>query len=1214
MSGLRDSKMWAILPKDIEAERVLEEQCNISNMCARVLVAQGMRDVDQVQKFLNSTLDEVWQNPLLIPGMESVCARVERAVKDNETIAVFGDFDVDGISSTVLLTLALRDLNANVYPFIPHRFDEGYGLSHDALERVIDACHPDLIITVDNGISAAQEVEWIKSKGIDIVITDHHEPGDAVPQGVPVTDPKLSDTCTSRDLAGAGVALKLICELGPRFGQEDLWRNYIDVATLGTISDMMVLQGENRALVKKGVEMLQHSQRPGIIALSETAGCPLRDLKADTLPFSLIPRLNAAGRMGSVDIAFDLLMSQDIQEARRLAAALESINEERRNIEASLSANAIAKVDATYDGSRIVVVGGEEWHEGVKGIVASRLTNKWHVPAIVFSISDGVARGSGRSVGSVDLFKAVSQCDDLLIRYGGHAGAVGVTIDAVNIDAFRARMEEVLDEIPEEQFYSTSEVIALDTLEDITLTNIESLEVLQPFGQGNPRPLFCSESVLLTNSARVGQTQDHLRFYAADGEAFVSSIMFRAPHIERAVDCDEVVDLVFDPTIESWHGKRTCKLIVKDILYHEAQETSKDCLAERLFDAAFDILSRDEFASLVDAESFYTKIVGVSFDGRQSTVATLEPEEELSLVRDRENPYDSQAIQVVRSSGEQIGFIRKQIARVLAPLMDSGVTYKAKVMQVTGDAKTTRGANIVVERLGDNTNSTSGEDEIAKIRTAYAQCTYSDLTDKIRAKLIGSYDFLPAQKAALDLLEKDRNVLCTMATGRGKSAIFQVHAAREAIAKNKASVFVFPLRALVSDQAYHLQQSLGELGLTISTLTGETPQNQRDEIFGQLKDGQLDIVLTTPEFMTIHDDEFARTGRISFVVIDEAHHAGESKKGKRSSYQGLPETLQKLNSPRVLAVSATSDDESSREIMRLCSIEEQDVIVDDTVRSNLHLVDQRAVKNRDMALITCVARGEKCVIYVNSREQTVKLAKILRDAIPHLGHKIAFYNAGLTRSERTMVEEAFRTGELNCIVSTSAFGEGVNIPDIRHVFLYHMPFGSIEFNQMSGRAGRDGSDAQIHLMYSERDAAINEHVLEGSAPDRSALIALYKALKMIQKKDPEQDFTKTNAEIAALATDIDNRCKLDERSVSCGISVFRELGFLETTGHGSARRIRMIDKPMKVELTDSIRYLEGIRSLDEFIDFKMWALQSPADILLARINRPIVPSFGTRTV
>ncbi len=1214
MSGLRDSKMWRVLPSDRQAEIKLEDACNISTMSARVLVSRGMTDVDEVREFLNAKLDDVWQDPLLIPGMEQVAARIEQALKNDETIAVFGDFDVDGISSTCLLTLALRDLNANVYPFIPHRFEEGYGLSHDALERVIDACHPDLIITVDNGISAAEEVEWIKSKGIDIVITDHHEPGDAVPRGVPITDPKLSDTCMSRELAGAGVALKLICVLGPRFGVDNLWRNYIDIATLGTISDMMVLQGENRALVREGVSILQHSSRPGIRALCETAGVAQRDLKADTLPFSLIPRLNAAGRMGSVDCAFNLLMSKDLEEARLYASELEAINEERRNIEASLSANAIAKVEATYEGSRIVVVGGEEWHEGVKGIVASRLSNKWHVPAIVFSISDGVARGSGRSVGSVDLFKAVSQCDDLLIRYGGHAGAVGVTIDAVNIDAFRARMEEVLEEIPEEQFYSTSEVIPLDSLEDITLQNIDSLEALQPFGQGNPRPLFCSESVLLTNSSRVGQSQDHLRFYATDGKAFVSSIMFRAPHIEKAVDCDEVVDLVFDPTAEFWHGRKSTKLIVKDILYHDQVKPAEGSLAERLFDSAFDILSRDEFASLTDAESFYTKIVGVSFDGRQNAVATLSSEEELSLVRDRENPYDSQAIQVVRTTGEQVGFIRKQIARVLAPLMDSGVTYKATVMQVTGDAKSTRGANILVERLGAEGTNDARADEIAHARHEFSQTSYEDLTDKIRAKLIGSYDFLPAQRAALDLLEKGNNVLCTMATGRGKSAIFQVHAAREALAHNKASVFVFPLRALVSDQAYHLEQKLSELGLQISTLTGETPQTQRDEIFADLREGKLDIVLTTPEFFTIHDDEFVKVGRIGFVVIDEAHHAGESKKGKRSAYQGLPETLLKLNGPQVLAVSATAEDETSLEIMRLCSIAKEHVIIDDTVRSNLNLVDQREMKNRDMALITCVARGEKCVIYVNSREQTVKLAKILRDAIPHQGHKIAFYNAGLTRSERTMVEEAFRTGELNCIVSTSAFGEGVNIPDIRHVFLYHMPFGAIEFNQMSGRAGRDGKYAQIHLMYSERDAAINEHVLEGSAPDRAALIALYRALKSIQKKDPSQDFVKTNAEIASMSADIDSHCKLDERSVSCGISVFRELGFLETTGHGSARRIRMIDKPMKVELTDSIRYLEGIRSLDEFIDFKTWALSSPADILLARINRPIVPSFGVRTV
>lgn len=241
------------------------------------------------------------------------------------------------------------------------------------------------------------------------------------------------------------------------------------------------------------------------------------------------------------------------------------------------------------------------------------------------------------------------------------------------------------------------------------------------------------------------------------------------------------------------------------------------------------------------------------------------------------------------------------------------------------------------------------------------------------------------------------------------------------------------------------------------------------------------------------------------------------------------------------------------------------------------------------------------------------LARNLRKSIPDLGHRIAFYNAGLTRSERDMVEAAFRDGELTCIVSTSAFGEGVNLPDIRNVVLYHMPFGKVEFNQMSGRAGRDGQDAKIHMLFGARDARINERILDGSAPERDDLVTLYRALKSLSAGESaaeDSSFSVANADIASTAQGLDRRTRLDERSVSCGISVFRELGFLHTSGYGSARRITMVDSPEKMELDNSIRYLEGMRSKDEFAAFREWALQSSAEDMLESINRPITPGFG----
>ena len=286
-------------------------------------------------------------------------------------------------------------------------------------------------------------------------------------------------------------------------------------------------------------------------------------------------------------------------------------------------------------------------------------------------------------------------------------------------------------------------------------------------------------------------------------------------------------------------------------------------------------------------------------------------------------------------------------------------------------------------------------------------------------------------------------------------------------------------------------------------------------------------------------------------------------------------------------------------------------MVDETVRENLQLEDDRDLASRENRLVSIVATGEKTVIYVNSRDQSVALAKTLRKRVPDCATRIAFYNAGLTRTDRHRVEEAFRDGSLSCIVSTSAFGEGVNLPDIRHVVLYHMPFGGIEFNQMSGRAGRDGQPAVIHLLYSSRDARINERLLDCYAPERDELVTLYRALQTMWRsnrgKTGDDSFSASDIDIAQMCLAIDARTPVDERSVESGLGIFEELGFCRVSGFDDTRRIAMAENPGRVQLSRSIRYLEGLRSRMEFSAFRSWALDSCASDMLAKVNRPIVP-------
>jgi single-stranded-DNA-specific exonuclease len=367
----------------------------------------------------------------------------------------------------------------------------------------------------------------------------------------------------------------------------------------------------------------------------------------------------------------------------------------------------------------------------------------------------------------------------------------------------------------------------------------------------------------------------------------------------------------------------------------------------------------------------------------------------------------------------------------------------------------------------------------------------------------------------------------------------------------------------------------------------------------------LDVVLTTPEFLERHAERFADAGRIAFIVIDEAHHVGLARAGHRPAYSRLGGAIERLGSPTVLAVTATAPPEVASAIEATLGPGAR-IVLDPTVRENLRLVDQRSCGDKVSYVAALAARGEKSIIYVNSREVSVQLARQLRQRVPELVHSVSFYNGGLTRSARHAVERAFRAGELTVVVATSAFGEGVNIPDVRHVVLYHLPFGGVEFNQMSGRGGRDGEPASVHLVFSSKDARINRRILESQAPERDDLAALYLALR--DQASADGTIETTNAELAEAVLVHAPKTTLNDRGVSAGIGIFRELGLVESEGMGSYRRLRLLPKPdTRLELTNSVRYAEGRDEVAEFDAFREWALGVSADDLLHAFNRPILP-------
>ncbi len=1139
------SVQFNICAIDPAAVDSLQHDLHLPRFIAATLVARGIHTTDEARVFLEPSLERDWHNPYEIPGISEVADALEEAILARRHIVVFGDFDLDGISSTTVLTRGIRALGGRVTPFIPRRFEEGYGLTEAAYERVKEL-DPDLIVTVDCGIACRDEVAAIVADGMDIVVTDHHEASDNVPVGVPVADPKLDDDCESSILAGVGVALKLVQILGARRGFPHLWRSYTDLATLGTVADLMPMIGENRALVTDGLACMNTEPRPCVAALMGTSQAEGKPLTTTNLSFTLVPRLNAAGRMGDAQLALDLLMCDNFDEACQLAERLEAINDRRRSIEAELSEIAQEKAQVIFHGQRVLVVAGAGWHEGVKGIVASRLVGIYGVPTILFTIDGDEARGSGRSVGSVNLFAAVESTADLLTRFGGHEAAVGITLPVANLKAFEARLCAYMDALPEADFHPMVDIDVCVDLDELTLESVEMLDMLSPFGQENPEPTFLSRHVTLTNCRAVGADRNHLSCMLSNGRSEIGGILFHCNEIEMLLCNDSVVNAAFSLQIDEWRGRKSVKAMLKTLAPVHSCGALEACLDPQVLDFFTNLFSESNKELGVDEMIVTPQKIRGAHDSAQS---------------------DSRADEAQNRDSDS-------------------------------DARC------------DGSDS-DGQKDRAACRAHWEELAQDDedaLESAIVRAIIGQAQLHSSQRAILDRLREGKSLLAVMATGRGKSLTFQVHAAIRALKNHEVSLFVYPLRALIADQAFHLIRALERFGIECAVLTGESTPEQRKEIYGRLKQGAIDIVLTTPEFLFCHVDKIAATAQVGFVVVDEAHHIGLAKAGKRSAYTRLGGTLAQLGCPAVLAVTATAPQDITQDISSTLLLD--DHVIDETSRENLSVDDQRNIKNRDDYLAHLIAFGEKTVIYVNSREQSVTLARNLRRKVPHMAPLIGFYNAGLSRGERNRIENLFRNDDLMVLVATSAFGEGVDIPNIRHVVLYHMPFNEVEFNQMSGRAGRDGKPSTIHLLYGRTDIALNERILKEVTPNHDVMAQVYRCLRAHQQQMPGDSFCMDYGDLAQQASDRFHA--LSPTSAACGIAVFRELGLIETStfyDNGCSRyRIRVNENAPKVDLSDSVRYREGLDEQEVFKSFCDWAMHCDSDIIGIRITHPITPN------
>ncbi len=592
-------RKWEVRPLDKERAAAFAQTYGVPFFLAMLMNIRGLDDAAHLREFLGE--GEPLSDPFLLKDMDKAAARITRAVDNMEKIAVYGDYDADGVTSTAMLYSYLETRGADVIFYIPQREGEGYGMNMGAVEYLKEQ-GVSLIVTVDNGISSVQEVARANELGIDVVVTDHHRPQEILPDAVAVVDAyRPDDTSPYKHFSGVGIAFKLLMALEDGAGDvEDLLEAYSDLAAIGTIGDIVPLTGENRTLIRAGLERLSQSDRPGVQALLENAGIAGKALTSTNVAFTLVPRINATGRMGAPERAVRLLISGYEEEAEVLSEEICADNEERRRVEAEIAEAAFADIEAKgYMKDRVVVVDGENWHHGVIGIVASRVTERCGKPCMIISRGETEAKGSGRSIEGFSLFEAICACGDLLIKFGGHPMAAGITLKPENIEAFRRRINQYAAEhFPQ----MPTQTVTLDCKLNpaaLSVSMAQSLTQLEPFGNGNPQPVFGLFNMELSNVTPVGGG-GHLRLTLEKNGAVITAMRFNTKPEELPYHIGDKIDLAVQLEAREFRGQPSLTVIVRDMKF-AAFNTEKNIASL----ASFEKWQRGEVLSAEDKNRLY---------------------------------------------------------------------------------------------------------------------------------------------------------------------------------------------------------------------------------------------------------------------------------------------------------------------------------------------------------------------------------------------------------------------------------------------------------------------------------------------------------------------------------------------------------------------------------------------------------------------------------
>lgn len=558
------NKKWQVYEVDEEQVEQISKENNINKLIATILSNKGITKKEDINQYLNPKRTD-FHNPYNMPDMEKAVNRIIKAKELGEKVIIYGDYDVDGITSITVLKSFLQDIGINASFYIPNRLNEGYGLNIPAVENIAKQGY-NLMITVDCGISCIEEVKRANELGMEVIVTDHHEVGEILPDAVAVVDCKRKDNkYECRDLAGVGVAFKLAQALSIKLGlDEKEYLKYLDIVCIGTISDIVPLVDENRVISKLGLMLVNQTKNIGLREILNASG--YKQIDSTAVSFGVAPRLNACGRMGHADEALKLLLSKNLNEVQELTTLLNNYNRTRQDIEKAIYEDAISQIENNeLEKNRVIVVAGNNWHHGVIGIVSSKITEMYFKPSILLCLEEGIGKGSGRSIPGFDLHDALTKCQDTLERFGGHAMAVGLTLKQENIEKFKEKFEQIAEEQHIEEITPVIKIDAKVNLSEINKQMVESLKMLEPFGEANKMPIFLFKNLKI-DSIRALSEGKHLKLTLKDNSVIVNAIGFNLGSLAEEYRIGDKIDVVGTLEINSFNGVDTIQINLKDIM------------------------------------------------------------------------------------------------------------------------------------------------------------------------------------------------------------------------------------------------------------------------------------------------------------------------------------------------------------------------------------------------------------------------------------------------------------------------------------------------------------------------------------------------------------------------------------------------------------------------------------------------------------------------